>query len=106
MPQSRKYKTNAERQVAYRKRQAVQRKRELCDKGLPPMPQIPTMPGTKRWDAAMAAAHALLETTLYEMSGYFDDRFETWQESERGEEHHARIDELQEVSDALSALIL
>ena len=64
------------------------------------------MPGAKRWNTAITAEHSLLEMTPFEMSDYFDDRSDPWQESERGEDHQARIDELQEVFDALKALIL
>jgi hypothetical protein len=106
MPQPRKHPSAAARQAAYRQRCICARKSELEAKGLPALPAIPTIPGAKRWNAAITAAHSLLETTLYEMSDYFDNRSEPWQESERGEEHQTRIDELQEVSDALSALIL
>jgi len=51
MPTPRKYKTDAERYAAYRQRKKEARNRELQAKGLPPLPGIPTIPGTRRWRA-------------------------------------------------------
>ena len=51
MPTPRRYANPAQRQAAYRERLAEARKQELQAKGIPPMPAIPTMPGSRRWDA-------------------------------------------------------
>ena len=78
MPQYRRYKSNSERQAAYRKRQAMERRRELADKGLPPLPRISTMPGAARWSAAVEKCVALLDMVREEMTEYYDERSEVW----------------------------
>jgi hypothetical protein len=39
-----------------------------------------------------------------EMEAYFDDRSETWQESEKAEDFHERLDAVREICDALDNL--
>jgi hypothetical protein len=101
MPQPRKYPDNSARQAAYRRRQASARQAERTQKGLPALPTLSSVPGTARWRAAIAHAAALLTTVKDEMLAYFDDRSETWQDSERGAAHQERIDALEEVLAAL-----
>ena len=105
MPQLRKYATRAEQQAAYRHRRAASEKELLARKGLPPLPAIPTMPGSARWKAMIAQAHLLLSEVIVEMNSYRDDRSEQWQESERGDEHQERIDSVEAVVDALDGLV-
>ena len=52
----------------------------------PALPMISSMPGWPRWNASFKAAHELIAESLGEMQDYFDDRSESWQESERGED--------------------
>jgi hypothetical protein len=59
------------------------------------------MPSQARWIAATTMAYDTLNTTLAEMQAYFDDRNETWQESDRGEEFQRRIDSIQDAINAL-----
>ena len=96
MPQPRKYETRAEQQAAYRKRQVRSQHELLSRKGLPPLPAIPSMPGSARLRAIIQQAHILLSEAADEMRCYHDDRSEQWQESDRAEELLARIDHLQE----------
>ena len=105
MPQHRKYNTNAERQEAYRARRERARQIALAAKGLPSLPSIATIPGWTRWNASFTAAHALIEDSLSEMQEYFDNRSESWQEGERGEEHQERIASAEAVLDAIDELI-
>ena len=56
------------------------------------------------WNASFAAAQELIECALEEMRDYYDDRSETWQESERGDEHQDRISTVEEALDAISGL--
>jgi hypothetical protein len=97
MPQQRIHSTSADRQRAYRQRQTEARATERQEKGLPPLPTIPTLPGERRWAASIAQARALVEQTRDEMQAYFDDRSEHWQESERGETLQERIEALETV---------
>ena len=105
MPQQRKHNTNATRQAAYRARREQARQIALTQKGLPSLPAIPTLPGWTRWNASFTAAHALIAESLSEMQSYFDDRSETWQESERGEEHQEHIASVEAALDAVGELI-
>ena len=105
MPQQRKYTTNAARQKAYRARREQARQTGLQAKGLPPLPAIASLPGWTRWNASFTAAHALVADSLRQMQGYFDDRSESWQESERGEEHLERTASVEAALDALGELI-
>src|SRR5689334_3408779 len=90
MPRSRTYASAAARQAAYRARSQQARQDALRAKGLPPLPAIATLPGWARWNASLTAAHALLEQVSQEMQTYFDERTDTWQESERGEQFTQR----------------
>ena len=105
MPQQRKYNTNAARQEAYRARREQAGQSGLAAKGLPPLPAIATIPGWTRWNASFTAAHALIANSLSQMQGYFDERSESWQESERGEEHQEWIASVEAAVDALAELI-
>ena len=104
MPQPRKYKNRAAQQAAYRQRCEQARQVTLASKGLPSLPVIATMPGWSRWNASFASAHELIADTLGEMQDYFEDRSESWQEGERGEDHQAKIALVEAVLDALSDL--
>jgi|SRR5437868_15536944 hypothetical protein len=105
MPQPRKYETRAEQQAAYRKRRTNSDQELLARKGLPPLPAIPTMPGHARWNATFKLAHTLMESAISELLEYFDDRSDSWQQSERGEQHQERIASAEAVRDALDELI-
>jgi hypothetical protein len=106
MPQPKLHASAAARQAAYRKRCEQERRIERLSKGLPPLPAIPTMPGWARWNTALRLAQDLIERTQVEMEQYFDDRSETWQESERGEEHQNAINIVQGTVEAMSDLLL
>ena len=96
MPQPRKYETRAEQQAAYRTRRVASDRELLAQKGLPPLPAIPTMPGNARWSAMIGQAHTLLSTAIDEMQNYHDDRSEQWQDSTKAEELLAKVEQLQE----------
>ena len=102
MPTPRKYTDHAARQRAYRQRQAQARLQEIREKGLPPAPPIPTMPGTARWQALLDRASNEVATTLSEMQDYYDDRSEQWQESEKGDAMQNAIEGLELILDALT----
>jgi hypothetical protein len=59
------------------------------------------MPSMSRWTTALAHAYDLLNSTQGEMQAYFDERSDTWQESEKGEEFQRKIDSVQEAINAL-----
>ena len=104
MPQPKIHASAAARQAAHRKRCETAREAALGAKGLPALPVIASLPGWKRWNASFAAAQALIETALDEMRDYYDERSETWQESDRGDEHQDRISAVEEVLDTVSGL--
>jgi hypothetical protein len=96
MPQPRKYETRSAQQAAYRKRKATAEQDLLVQKGLPPLPAIPTMPGHHRWSAMIQQAHTLLFVAAEEMQVYHDDRSELWQQGQKAEELLAKLEHLQE----------
>ena len=104
MPTPRRYASQAQRQAAYRQRTANAREQELQAKGMPPMPAIPTMPGSRRWEAMSQHALLLLQTMADEMQEYYDDRSDLWRESERGETTAERLQALQEAIAAVEGL--
>ena len=105
MPQPKLHASAAARQAAYRSRGERARRLALDAKGLPTLPVIATLPGWARWNASFTAAKELIGCSLSEMQDYFDDRSESWQESERGEDHQERIASVEVVLDALGDLI-
>jgi hypothetical protein len=92
MAQARKYISNAQRQAAYRKRQAPGVCTGLTD-------GLPSLPGNRRWNKAVANACGLLEIIRDEMQDYFDQRSERWQEGERGEDFQERIESISTIVD-------
>ena len=104
MPTPRQYSSQAEKQAAYRQRQAEARKVEQQAKGLPPLPAVPTLPGDKRWKAIQEQARVLLQTMAEEMQGYYDERSEAWQESDKGDAMQERLDALESLITDLDAL--
>jgi hypothetical protein len=92
MPTPQIHANAAEKQKAYRARTEQARRDALQAKNLPPAPAIPTIPGEARWQALNAHALAALQTIQTEMQAYFDDRSETWQESDKGEAFQERIE--------------
>lgn len=97
MPTPKQYASAAERQAAYRQRQAQARTTEREAKGLPASPPIPTMPSRERWNALQEQARVNLQTMVDEMQVYHDDRSQQWQESEKGEEFQERINVLESI---------
>ena len=76
----------------------------LAQKGLPPLPAIPTMPGSPRWRAMIQQASLLLSETVAEMQGYHDARSEHWQDSTKAEELLAKLEHVQAAIDELDAI--
>lgn len=104
MPQPRQHPDNAERQRAYRARQAAARRDELLAKGLPPAPPIPTLPSRARWLALQAQARLALSAARDEMQAYHDDRSPAWQAGERAAALLEHLDALAQLLDDLDAL--
>jgi hypothetical protein len=95
----------AARQQRFRERQAQVRRTEQLAKGLPALPVIPTLPGWPRWNASFLAAQELIACSLGEMQGYFEDRSESWQESQRGDDHQEKIASVEAIMQALGDLL-
>ena len=104
MPQPRKYANRADQQAAYRKRRIVSDRELLAQKGLPPLPAIPTMPGNARWNAMITQAHLLISEAVVEMQDYHDDRSPEWQDSSKAEDLLAKLERLQETVDQLQGI--
>lgn len=104
MPARRKYDSHRERQAAYRARQKAAHQELLDTKGRHSLGAIPTIPGYRRWQAMTVAALAILETARREMAEYYEDRSESWQDSEPGESFLERTEALEEIIDSLESL--
>jgi len=104
MPQLKKYDSRAARQAAYRQRCARSRAQQLSQKGLPALPAVATIPGYARWRSALCQAQSTLSLVLSEMQQYYDDRSETWQESDRGEAFGERLEAIEEVCSQMDDL--
>jgi hypothetical protein len=104
MPTPRRYANQAERQAAYRNRLAAARTQELQARGMPLMPAIPSMPGSRRWEAMNQQALLLLQTVQEEMQDYYDERSDLWKESEPGETMAERLQMLQEAIAAVEGI--
>ena len=104
MPQTKKYADRAEQMKAYRQRVKEQREQELAAKGLPALPAIATLPGTKRWAGLQEQASALLETMRDEMQEYYDNRTDEWKEGDRGQALQERIEALESLLSDLETL--
>lgn len=106
MPTEKQRLQAAARQQRFRERQQQARREEQEAKGLPPLPAIPTLPGHRRWDAALRSAQALLAQVCEEMQQYSDDRSEAWHESDRAERLAERQQEMEAVLSQLDDLLL
>ena len=105
MPTPRRYPDAAARQAAYRARQAEGRRQEQAAKRLPALPTVATLPGHARWQGLLRQAQLLLETVQEEMQAYHDQRSETWQESERGENFRERLEAVTAVQSAIEEVL-
>ena len=88
MPTPRKYASNAERQAEYRARRTTQRDTA----GTPPK-----SPGYRRWGIMIRQAGTPLETITVEMDVYYEDKSESWKDSERGENFAERLESIEEI---------
>ena len=94
MPTPRKYLSAAARQAAYRQR--LKRAKETSKTNT-----WPTKPGYRRWEVMTKHAKDVLDIVLMEMQDYFDERSDTWLESERAEAFSDKMDTLTEAIDTL-----
>ena len=98
MPAQRQYSDQAEKQRAYRQRQAQARLAELAAKGIPAAPPIPTMPSKERWAGLLTAALEGVETAREEMQAYWDERTGRWQDGDRGNAMATQIAALEQIA--------
>nr|ACX33970.1 hypothetical protein [uncultured bacterium RM44] len=77
--------SNAQRQAAYRQRRRDKIEEILAMRGLPALPAISNIPGWPRWKEGMTRIAAQMEVIETEMTDYFDDRTERWQEGDKAE---------------------
>ena len=104
MPQPRKHASPAARQAAYLARCKQAHQEQLAARSLPALPALPTMPGEARWSVAIQEAQHRLQGVYDEMQTYFDERSDTWQESDRGERFAEREQMLEELLAQLQEL--
>ena len=102
MAQQRHHDSPAQRQAAYRRRQAQATAALIQAKGVTPLPSIANLPGEARWKQLLQTAQQAVEIALSEMNEYHQARTELWQEGERGTTFMERSQELEQVSEALN----
>jgi hypothetical protein len=102
MPRPKQHENAAQRQAAYRQRVRQAHMAQLRDKGLPPLPVLPTIPGQVRWQALLGQAQWALSQVCEEMEEYAAARSEAWQESERGDLFAERLEAVQELEGELT----
>jgi len=93
--------SNAEKQKAYRARQAAALTQTIAGKALPISKPLPTKPSPARWKALHALALAAVETLRDEMETYKEERSERWQESDRAGEMEDQIAAANDLIDSL-----
>lgn len=103
MPTPKQYATSAERQRAYRQRQAQALRQQRKRQGLPAAAGLATMPSEARWCALHQQATTALHTLHTEMQDYYQARSEVWQESERGDAFLERLEALENLFNELDA---
>jgi hypothetical protein len=103
MPTPRKYNTAAGRYAAYRQRKRGAMITELQERGLPTLPEVPTIPGTLRWLALTEQARHTLKKTHDEMESYQQSRSERWQQSQTGRIFHERLEKVSAILEKLAA---
>jgi len=59
------------------------------------------MPSWARWQAAAQRIRTLIDELASETQNYWDDRSESWQESQKGQDFQEKIDLLKEAREAL-----
>jgi hypothetical protein len=101
LPQKRHHASAAHRQAAYRQRTAQAHQAQLQAKGFPPLPAPANLPGESRWKALCTTALAHLNEARDEMTTYYGQRSQAWQESDRAQAFQERIDALEELADQL-----
>ena len=101
MPRMRRYSTNAERQAAYRARQAEPASPPLY---LPALCALSTVPSTGRWKMAIDLAGRLLQTVSEEMQAYSDDRSERWHDGDSAQGFHENLDTVNDLQGQIDDL--
>ncbi len=97
-PQAR---TNAQRQADYRRRRRAIIDELFTMRGLPSLPAIATVPGWTRWKEAMTRIAYQLEMVEGEMTQYYDDRSDRWQESDTAETFYERREVLRQIIESV-----
>lgn len=101
MPRPKLFNSDAERQAAYRQR-TKERTSASALAALPSAPGVANMAAKRRWQTLLGDARSALALLQEEMTAYYDDRSETWQSSERGENHQNDLNTIEEALSLLS----
>jgi len=96
MPQPRKYASAAHKQAAYRQRCAQGEQSKV----------IPQIAGYRRWNAMRMQALFFLEQVTSEMECYYNQRSDSWQDSERAEAFTEAMDSTAETAALLREIAL
>jgi hypothetical protein len=66
-------------------------------RGLPDLPAIATIPGWARWKEAMTRIVYQMEMVENEMTQYYDERSDRWQESDQADTFYERREILRHI---------
>jgi enamine deaminase RidA (YjgF/YER057c/UK114 family) len=102
MPQPKEYRSNADRQAAYRRRRKEAHAALQSAKGLPPLPAVATMPGWRRWRQVLEQFEQALSEAHEQMQRYYDDRSDDWIESEKADEFTEKMEAVEELIDQIA----
>jgi len=95
--------TDAQRQAAYRRRRRAAIDGLMTARGLPTLPAVSTIPRWPRWKEAMNRIAAQLEVIEREMTDYYEERSERWQESQRAEAFDENLNVLRTIMETAQA---
>jgi len=99
MPQPKAYRSNAERQAAFRRRRSQNVAALQAARGLPLLPAIATIAGWQRWRQLLEQIEKALQEAHAQMQSYCDERSEDWQDSDKAEAFAERMTAIEELID-------
>ena len=102
MPQPKEYRSNADRQSAYRRRRNEAYAALQTAKGLMALPSIAAIPGWRRWRQVLEQAEQAVRDIHDQMQSYYDERSDDWLESEKADAFTEKMEAVEELIDQVA----